>query len=203
MVGFDEASPFADAERLTVSDVRQFVYCPRIVYYRQCLGLHPAPTYKMVEGRLEHERTEDLEHRRSLRAYGLSDGERVFNVRLNSDRLGLSGLLDMAIVRRAEVIPVEFKNTEHRLQLNHKYQLAAYALLAEERWARPVRRCFVYLIPRKEAIAVAITPGARRYTRRLLNAMQTLLARQAMPAATRQRERCQECEYRRFCNDVW
>ncbi|MBI2941440.1 MAG: CRISPR-associated protein Cas4 [Chloroflexi bacterium] len=188
---------------LTVSDVRQFVYCPRIVYFRQCLGLHPAPTYKMVEGKLEHQRTEDLEHRRGLKAYGLSDGERVFNVRLSSERLGLAGILDMVIARRHEVIPVEFKNTEGHIRLNHKYQLVAYALLAEERWELPVRRCFVYAIPRKAAVEVPIAPGARRYTRRLLNAMRSLVAGQAVPKPTRQRGRCQECEYRRFCNDVW
>ncbi|HLH75096.1 MAG TPA: CRISPR-associated protein Cas4 [Chloroflexota bacterium] len=188
---------------LRVSDVRQFVYCQRIVYYHHCLDLHPAPTYKMVEGKLEHERTEDLEHRRSLKAYGLADGERVFNARLSAERLGLSGTLDMVIVRPYEVIPVEFKNTEDRIRLNHKYQLVAYALLAEERWQRPVRRCFVYSIPRKAAVEVGITPGARRYTHRLLNAMRSLLNSQGMPEPTRQRQRCQECEFRRFCNDVW
>lgn len=188
---------------LTVSDVRQFVYCRRIVYYRHCLELRPTPTYKMVEGKLEHDRTEELEHRRSLKAYGLRDGERVFNVRLSSERLGLAGLLDMAIVRRHEVIPVEFKNTEDRVRLNHKYQLVAYALLAEERWQRPVRRCFVYVIPRKAAVEVAMTPGARRYTHRLLDAMRRIVVTQAMPEPTRQRGRCLECEFRRFCNDVW
>lgn len=157
----------------------------------------------MIEGKLEHERTEELEHRRSLRAYRLSDGERFFDVPLSAPRLGLSGRLDMAIVRRHEVIPVEFKNAEGALRLNHKYQLAAYALLAEERWKRPARRCFVYLIPRKEALEVAIPPGARRYTHRLLNAMRAVAGGEAMPAATPQRGRCTECEYRRFCNDIW
>ena len=32
----------------------------------------------MQEGKLQHERVEDLEERRSLRAYGLSEGEREF-----------------------------------------------------------------------------------------------------------------------------
>ncbi|HEY8475540.1 MAG TPA: CRISPR-associated protein Cas4 [Chloroflexota bacterium] len=193
----------ADLVELAASDVRQFVYCQRLVYYRHCLGLHPAPTYKMVEGKLQHERTEELEHRRGLKAYGLRDGERAFDVVLRSERLGLTGRLDMAVVRRHEVVPVEFKHTEDRLRLNHKYQLVAYALLAEERWERPVRRCFVYVIPRKAAVEVAITPGARRFTRRLLSAMRAVIVRQMMPEPTRRRGRCQECEYRRFCNDVW
>ena len=80
-----------------------------IVFYEHFL--------EMVEGKLQHERVEELERRRSLRAYGLADGERVFDVRLASERLGMVGTLDMAIVRRHEVIPVEFKHTEARLGL--------------------------------------------------------------------------------------
>ena len=94
------------------SDLRQYVYCPRIVYFRHCVPVRPPPTYKMVEGKLQHERVEELEHRRTLRAYGLEDGERTFDVRLRSDRLGVSGIVDMVIQRRHEVIPVEFKYAE-------------------------------------------------------------------------------------------
>ena len=226
---------------LNASDLRQYVYCPRIVYFRYCVPVRPPPTYKMVEGKLQHEQVEELEHRRSLRAYGLSDGERVFGVRLRSDRLGISGVLDLVIVRRYEVIPVEFKHAEVRaprlasrgsrarrswpetagsaetqrsaeaeaapaggliVELHHKYQLAAYALLAEERWEKSARRCFVYFVAARRAAEVEITPGARAYTTRLLREMRAILQTQRMPDGTRRLGRCQECEYRRFCNDV-
>lgn len=118
---------------LTVSDVKQYPYCPRIVYYSYLLPLRARPaTYKMAEGKLEHERVADLEERRSLRAYGLSEGVRRFDVSLSSDRLGLRGRLDMVIETPGEVIPVDFKNSQGKVGLNHKYQLTAYALLVEE-----------------------------------------------------------------------
>lgn len=237
----EQALPF-----IAASDLRQYVYCARVVYYRYCVPVKPPPTYKMVEGKLQHERVEELEHRRSLRAYGLSDGERVFHVRMGSERLGVSGLVDMIIVRRHEVIPVEFKLTEapaivekrqgwkkqrghvaptwvgnagetateegeigegpaesaEVVALHHKYQLAAYAMMAEERWPVPARRCFVYFVPAKRAAEVAIGDGVRRYTRRLLREMRGMIVTQRMPEPTLHRGRCQECEYRRFCNDV-
>jgi CRISPR-associated exonuclease Cas4 len=127
---------------------------------------HRPVTYQMTEGILEHQRTEALEQRRSLRAYGLSDGERQFNLALRSERLGLSGRLDLLIVREGEAIPVEFKNSTAGLALQHKYQLAAYALLVEELTERSVRRAFVYYIPKRAAQEVAITPAMRAYTRR-------------------------------------
>jgi len=106
---------------LTVSDVKQYPYCPRIVYYTYLLPLRARPiTYKMAEGKLEHERTTELEERRSLRAYGLAEGVRHFDVALSSQRLGMSGRLDMVIETPAEVIPVDFKNSEGKVGLNHK-----------------------------------------------------------------------------------
>ncbi|HZU05391.1 MAG TPA: CRISPR-associated protein Cas4 [Chloroflexota bacterium] len=189
---------------LTVSDVRQHVYCPRIPYFRLGLRLaHRPTTYKMQEGRLAHEATEGREHRRSLRAYGLGAGERQFNVLLASERLGLSGKVDMVIVCPDEVVPVEFKNSTARLGLNHRYQLTAYALLAEERYQRPARRAFVYFIPTKHAQEVGITPAMRAYTKRVLADIRRAVGDERMPEGTRVLGRCRECEFLVLCNDRW
>jgi len=191
----------ASVERipLVVTDIKNYLYCPRVVYFGY---FYPGPrpvTYKMEEGKRSHQRTEALEERRTLRAYGLRDGEREFGVRMHSERLALSGLLDMAIVREQEAIPVEFKHSTAGLRLNHKYQLTAYALLAEERYGRPVRRGFVYFIPLKRAVEVAITPHMRRYVTRMLREIRQMLATERMPRGTGQRGRCVECEFRRMC----
>lgn len=187
---------------LTVTDIKNFAYCARVVYYHYFLPTRPT-TFKMDEGKQAWEHTEELEERRSLKAYGLSDGEREFNVELVSQRLGVAGKLDMAIVRRYEVIPVEFKNTTGQASLNHKYQLAAYGLLCEERFERPVRRGFVYLIPQKRAVEIQLTPEARQFTVQLLRRVQRMLDREKLPVPTRNRARCRDCEFRRWCNDIW
>ncbi|HLH23127.1 MAG TPA: CRISPR-associated protein Cas4 [Chloroflexota bacterium] len=194
----------SDLLPLAVSDVRQHVYCPRIPYFRLGLRLpHRPVTFKMAEGIRAHERTEALEARRSLHAYGLASGERHFAVALHSPRLGLSGRLDMAIVLPAEAIPVEWKNSAGPLGLNHKYQLAAYALLAEDCFGRPVRRAFVYWIPARRAEPVTITPAMRRYAKRVLADIRRAVAREQLPGGTRVLGRCRECEFLGYCNDRW
>lgn len=199
--------PSGDPSRLldlAVSDVRQHVYCPRIPFFRLGARLpHRFVTGAMKEGLLEHQRTEALEQRRSLRAYGLEDGERAFDVRLRSERLALGGRVDMVICRASEVIPVEFKNTRAGLGLHHKYQLTAYAMLAEERFERPARRAFVYFIPQKRAEEVAITPAMRGYTKRVLNAIRMSVMLERMPEGTRLLQRCRVCEFLTYCNDRW
>ena len=74
---------------LTVTDMKNFLYCRRIPFHGYLLGVRRPQTFKMVEGKRAHEDVAALEARRSLRAYGLRAGERFFDVALRSERLGL------------------------------------------------------------------------------------------------------------------
>jgi CRISPR-associated exonuclease Cas4 len=157
----------------------------------------------MQEGIAAHARTTELEHRRSLRTYGLADGTRHFDVHMASESLALAGRMDMVIEREREVIPVELKNTRQGLGLNHKYQLAAYALLAEGHFGKPVRRTFVYFIPLRRAQEVPVSPAMRAYTHRVLNAIRAAVALERTPEGTRMLGRCRVCEFLGYCNDRW
>ncbi len=192
--------------QLTVSDLRQYEYCSRIPYFTHVLGMRRIrpTTYKMQEGLLEHARVAELEERRSLKSYGLLSGERLFDVSLYSATLGVSGLLDMVIVAEKEAIPVEFKNNLYnQLGSNHQMQLAAYALLIEERWKLPVQRAFVHFIPTKQSREVVLSEAVKTKLRKRLTALQTMIERENLPPATTVRGRCTDCEFRNFCPDIW
>src|SRR5207245_9042334 len=100
---------------LEVTDLKQYTCCPRIVFYRYCLPMVRPITYSMEEGIRCHEEEETREERRSLRNYGLTSGERVYRLLLQSTKLGLTGRLDLAIATPsreapgAEAIVVEYK----------------------------------------------------------------------------------------------
>jgi CRISPR-associated exonuclease Cas4 len=187
---------------LTVTDVKQWLYCRRVVYHNYLLGIDRPRTVAMHEGELAHEDVEAIERRRTLRSYGLKDGERRFDLGAGSNRLGLGARLDMLIVRDHEAIPVDFKDSRGPVGANHRYQLSAYALIAEEVTDLPVRRGFIYLIQARRAVEVPIRPGMRRFVTRALAEMRSMLATEAMPPPTRIRGRCTDCEFRRFCNDI-
>jgi CRISPR-associated exonuclease Cas4 len=189
----------------TVTDIKEMAYCPRIVYYRNCLpAVRPPPTIKMQMGAAANDQTAALEHRRSLRAYQLDSGERSFDVWLESAALGLNGRLDMLIARPDEAIPVDFKDSRWvaRAHLTWEWQLTAYALLLEEQPGPRVQRGFIYSIPARRAKQVDITPELKETVRAQLAGMREMVLREWMPEATTIRARCAACEYRRFCNDV-
>ncbi len=188
-----------------VTDLKQYAFCPRLLYYSVCLPQIRPTTYKMEAGREAHIEADDLERRRSLRTYGLQAGERHFSVPLISQRMGMSGKVDLVIETETggqrEVIPVDYKLSS-RVGEHWELQLTAYAVMLEEAWGVPVRRGFFYLIPLRRAREVQITARLRALLEETLAAMEAMRLEERMPLPTPRRAKCVSCEFRRFCNDV-
>lgn len=195
---------------LDVTDLKQYAYCPRIPFYRYCLPRIRPITFGMREGILSHQEEQAREERRSLRAYGMTAGERVYDLVLRSERLGLVGRLDMAIrcaggggtAAGTEAIVVDYKLTRGKAGSHFHLQLAAYALLLEEAWKVSVRRAFLYHMPLRQAEEILVTPALRRRVPQVVAVIHTLVGNECMPAPPTNRARCVTCEFRRFCNDA-
>ena len=187
---------------LRVSDLKQYFYCHRIIYYTYCLPVPRPVTHPMQVGAVEHEVVSVLERRRSLRRYGLHEGERRFHVSLQAPSLGLTGVLDMLSTTHEQVFPVEFKHTVQRLNMNAKYQLVAYAMIAEEYLGKPVEYGFIYRISKQSITPVSISPVMRQRVSHALIDMRELIMQERLPDPPRQRGKCVECEFCRYCRDV-
>lgn len=191
-----------------VTDLKQWNYCPRVVYYRYCVPDIRPVTALMELGSAEHRHETGREERRSLRSYGLTEGERAYDLPLRSTWLGLRGRVDLAIAvpersaPHAEGIVVEYKYSEQKAGIHLKLQLTAYALMLEETWDLPVKRGFIYAIPLRRAESVTITKRLRQKVVDTVATMQEMVQGEQMPTPPTTRRQCVSCEFRRFCNDV-
>ena len=188
---------------LTVTDLKQWAYCPRIPYYHHVMPVEFARTYKMQRGRDVEAAVEAMEKRRGFRRYGLERGERRFGVWLHSAALELSGKLDLLIVTADACYPVDFKDTEGGVRYNHRIQLAAYALLVEENFARPAPIAFVYLVPTRQLVTVPVGVKEREVVMCAVVEMRRVIQQENMPGPTPVRARCTACEFRNYCADIW
>ena len=187
---------------LRVIDLKQYVYCPRVLYYQLVLPAVRPITYKMEEGILVHHTAVQNEKRRQLRTYGLTEGSRHFDVSVQSNSLGLSGKIDLVIETEEELIPIDYKNSP-KVATHYKMQLMAYGrLLSEDFVGKQVRRGFIYLLPTRKAVEVRFTVALQRQFDQALREIQAIHTQENMPPPTRQRAKCIDCEFRRFCNDV-
>lgn len=183
-----------------VTDLRQWHFCRRIVYFRfNWPPVRPQP-YVLEEGKEAHEEVwRRLLRRQRLR--GIPEGAYEDEVGWLSERLGLSGKADLVVVREEEVIPVDLKDSRQLQAPHFRVQLAAYGLLMEEKYRRPALRGFLYSIPRRLALEVKFTPPLRRKVVETVREMAATVQGEAMPEGPSTRARCVACEFRRFCND--
>jgi CRISPR-associated exonuclease Cas4 len=189
---------------LTVTDLKQYAYCPRVVYFTRCLpGVRPI-TAKMTEGLLAQEAAEEREQRRQLRTYNFSTGERHFGVSLYSAAFGLTALIDLVILRpdgQNMVVPVDYKFSRE-VGGHFKLQLACYGLLLEEEMGLPAPYGFLYLIPDRRAEKVPLGARLKAEAQSALAEMRAMIDAERMPDPVERAGRCVNCEFRRFCNDV-
>jgi CRISPR-associated exonuclease Cas4 len=188
---------------LRVNDLKQYDYCPRVVYYQYVMPVERKATFKMEHGKSAEARIDALEERRTVRRYRLPDGQRHFHVWLTSESLGLSGKLDLLIESSSGWYPVDFKETSGPARPNHLLQLCGYALLVEETYRCTVSQGFLYLIPGNRVEAMTLTDELKRQTLSALDGIRGMIVSQRVPEPTLVRERCPDCEYRNYCGDVF
>jgi len=191
-----------DVYYFTVTDLKQYAYCPRVVFYERCLPHVRPRTFKMDAGRDIHEDEEDRAARRTLRQYGEVEGERRFGLHLTSLHLGLTGELDEVVYTAdGRCFPVDYKFAKG-VSHHYKIQLTAYAMLLEEAESREVEYGFVYLILSRKMVKVNFSVELRKSVLTILAELQRMIEQERMPQPAENPHYCTACEFRRFCNDV-
>lgn len=186
---------------LRVVDLRQFLYCPRVVYWQSVAPAQRILPRKMSYGLEAQNALELLEERRTLHRYGLAEGTRQTKVHAFSERMGLSGIIDMVIETPGERVPVEWKDTLGGVRKNHRIQVAAYALLLQESPGPEVRRGMVVSIPTGEITLIKVSAPMRSEVEKLVSEIRLMLDEQQFPGPADRMAKCRDCEFLRLCGD--
>ncbi len=189
-----------EADAITVTDVKQWGFCKRVVYFERCLPSIRPTTYHMKHGQRIHKEQPRHAIRRVL-PKETPEGSREFGVRYYSPKLGLSGMLDELIRTPHSIIPVDYKTTTS-VAYNHKLQLACYALLIEDLEGVAVSMGYIYLVPKQKMVKIALNTELKEAVRHIIQDIFDMTTQERMPSATENPNLCGGCEFRRFCNDV-
>uniref|UniRef100_A0A7J2TG18 CRISPR-associated exonuclease Cas4 n=1 Tax=Archaeoglobus fulgidus TaxID=2234 RepID=A0A7J2TG18_ARCFL len=177
--------------KLDVSDVVQFLYCPRKVYFLKIAGFRITRP-KMEEGKKEQERaTEKLE--KIAEKLG---GVLLKNLMLESEKYNLKGILDALIVAN-ELFPVDIKLSRFSsVSYAWKMQMTAYSVLVEEKFEKTVKKAFLFLNGKLREIH--ITPDDKKNLERILEQIWRLIESENYPPAIKSKK-CGYCEMQKFC----
>jgi len=192
---------------ISVTDVKHYIYCPRIVYFERVLHAKPVFGSQQKEGREKHGEYIQKELRRKDAIYYSPDftgAEKHLFISLNSPKLGLTGQLDCIIKTvKDEYIPVDYKNmnsNKGKMWMDHKYQLVAYALLVEENYITTVKRGLVNYIPEKLVLKVEITPTMKTHVKRVIGHIKRIIKEENLPPIRVAKNKCTGgCGHKQTC----
>jgi len=192
---------------VSVTDIKQYVYCPRIVYFDRVLHATPVFGSQQEDSKELHEDYVKKELRRKDAVYYSPEfvgAEKLLFTSLSSAVLGLQGNVDCIIKTvSGEYVPVEYKNMSSdkgRVCMQHKYQLVGYALLIEDSFKTVVRRGFVNYLPETLILQFEITPTMKSYVKRVLGHIKRIIRDEELPPIRVAKEKCAGgCGHRQTC----
>lgn len=192
---------------ISVTDIKHYFYCPRIVYFERVLHARPRLGSQQEDSREKHEEYVRKELRRRDAIYYSRDfmgADKMLFIPLNSARLELQGVLDLLIrTKEGEYIPVDYKMMESnsgKAWMDHKYQIVAYALLIEDCFRRCVKRGFINYIPEETIVKVDLTPSIKAYVTRVLGHIKQIIKEEKLPPVKVAKQKCTGgCGYLEIC----
>lgn len=180
----------------SVEDIRQYVYCPRIIYFRYVLRTIPLITIKMSKGADKHE---DWRKRRMQRG---DRSDIFFGLYYKSEELGLCGLLDAVEFDGEIAIPIELK-TGTRVgegpSPHHRAQVIAQCVLLEACLNVRAKQGRIIYSSTKDEFVVNVSEKERIWLSKVLAKMREIVFNEELPAVCTTEAKCVDCEYWRWC----
>lgn len=128
----------------------------------------------------------------------------ISEIRIESDTLRLKGIIDQVHVYENEFVPFELKTgkmPQDGVWPSHRIQLAAYSMLIEEYFSKPVKEGFVVYLDSREKRHIAINPFMKEEINSLVNDVRALLESKKLPDFCDNENKCRKCGLRETCYD--
>lgn len=188
---------------LTVSDVMEYLFCPRYIYFLHCLEIpqHEEKRVKVRIGREAHHARETTNISYLRRDLGVQRKEA--GVYLTSEHLPVRGIVDEVLfLDDGTAAPCDYKFAEYkdRLFRTHRFQSVLYGMMIEERYGVRARRGFLcYLRSNNQVKEVPFTRKARDEARSAVEEILKITEYGYYPRPTKSRRSCIDCCYRHIC----
>jgi CRISPR-associated protein Cas1 len=198
--------PLAPPDLIPVRALNQVNYCRRLYYLEYVEGLMPINEF-VADGLFQHRRINDPELEQRQRKEG--EVLHTRSVSLSSERLGLTGKLDLIEEKDGSVYPVEYKRSagpnptegQPAFWENDAIQLCAQGMLLEEEYGRPIARGVLYYVGSKRRVDVPLDDGLRAKTLAAIELIRELSVRDTPPEPlpAELRRRCYGCSLVTIC----
>lgn len=187
---------------ITPSEIIEFLYCKRFIYFMKCLGIqqYEEKRYKVQKGRNIHEKREK-ENRDYLRKR-LNVVDKEIDVSLVSNKYKIRGKVDEVLTLADETMaPLDYKFAVYNDIIYSTYhtQIVMYGLMIEEVYDRLVNKGYIVYCRNGYTVKeVDITDTEKEKMKKTITEF-TQVIEGYFPKATRYKARCIDCCYKNIC----
>lgn len=184
---------------LPVNLLRQWMFCPRVVYYQELLNVKIKYPLWVKQGEEHHVRENELFKRRNLSRFKLSEGKKIYNQYLKSSTLKLHGVSDMIIENKDQIYIIENKSS-FKVTKGAILQTVAYSMLAEEFFNKESSTAFITTL-KNQVTVLSINQEMKQKVLNIRDKIYKMLDASIKPFSSANIHQCGQCEYINYCND--
>lgn len=188
---------------ITPSEVIEYIYCPRFIYFMNCLNIpqHEENRYKVIKGRNIHELRETRNVQYLRNTIGVLNKE--ISVYLASRKLSIRGKVDEVLHLSDDTLaPLDYKYAEYREVTfrTHRIQSAIYAMLIEENYQKDVLKGYIcYLRGGNKLKEIIYDEKDYFCAKNIISDIFEIVYKGYFPKKTKYRNKCYDCCYRNIC----
>lgn len=189
-------------EYVTPSDIIEFLYCPRFIYFMKNLAIrqYEENRFKVQIGREKHldKKSQNVNQVRK-RIGGVSKEQEKYIV---YKKYGIKGIVDeIYLLNDGTYAPLDYKFAEYKDKdfETYKTQMAMYGLVIEELYKAKVNKLFlVYLRSKNLLKEIDFDDKLKKKSIKYINDYKKVVDGY-YPKATASKARCIDCCYRNIC----
>jgi CRISPR-associated exonuclease Cas4 len=188
---------------ITISDVLEYLFCPRFIYYMHCLDIpqHQELRFKVMQGREVHEKKLITNPDYLRKKLGVVKKE--MNVFMASKEHHIKGIADEVLfLDDGTAAPFEYKYAEFKDEIfkTYKYQLVLQALMIRENYAVEVKRGFICFTRSNNRIeTVDLTSKDFDRGIEIVEEILEIIDKGFYPTKSKYKNKCIDCCYGTIC----
>jgi CRISPR-associated exonuclease Cas4 len=198
-----EASMQTEDTIITISDVLEYLFCPRFIYFMHCLDIpqNEGSRFKVIKGREVHEdkRITNTEYLRKK----LGVVKKEMNIFVASKKNHIKGIVDeILFLDDGTAAPFEYKFAEFKDTIfkTYKFQLVLHAIMIKENYNIDVNKGFICFTRSNNHIEeVVFSKKDFEMGIQIVHEILEIIDKGFYPGKSKYKNKCIDCCYSNIC----
>jgi len=188
---------------ITISDVLEYLFCPRFIYYMHCLAIpqNEGSRFKVIKGREVHDekRISNTEYLRKK----LGVVKKEINVFIASKNHHIKGIVDeILFLDDGTAAPFEYKYAEFKDTIfqTYKFQLVLHAMMIKENYNIDVKKGFICFTRSNNHIEeIVFVEKDFKKGIEIIDEILEIIDKGFYPGKSKYKNKCIDCCYSNIC----